>query len=278
MHGIICLAAVTAALAGTASSAFAGDDEWRPSTRDALVGLFNVQADAHPAPEHTGLVALVKETGADFVAFPKRRSTWVIVAVGAGLAALAHVVDNDVNAHLAGSTSASRFFAPGKVLGAAYTQFGVAAGLYVVGRYVMPRAEGEPRTNKLSHLGFDLFRAQILSQAMIRTMRYTIRRDRPGGGCCSFPSGHAATAFAAASVIERHFGYRLAWPTLAAATYVGMSRLHENRHYLSDVVFGAAMGTAIGWTVVGRHGRDSYAFVPAPIRGGVALMLMRTAR
>ena len=30
-----------------------------------------------------------------------------------------------------------------------------------------------------------------------------------------------------------------------------------------------------GWTVVGRHGRSQYAFVPSPTRGGMALNLVR---
>ena len=102
-----------------------------------------------------------------------------------------------------------------------------------------------------------------------------MRRDRPTGDCCSFPSGHAVNAFAAASVLERHLGARGAWPTLVLATYVGASRLHENRHYLSDVLFGAAVGSSIGWTVVGRHGRDSYAIVPVPVRGGMAAVVTR---
>ena len=41
----------------------------------------------------------------------------------------------------------------------------------------------------------------------------------------------------------------------AIATYVATSRLSENRHFLSDVIFGASLGMASGWTVVGRHGR-----------------------
>ena len=44
---------------------------------------------------------------------------------------------------------------------------------------------------------------------------------------------------------------------LAAATYVGTSRLVDDRHFLSGVVFGATLGESIGWTIVGRHGRSS---------------------
>jgi len=47
-------------------------------------------------------------------------------------------------------------------------------------------------------------------------------------------------------------------------------------HFLSDAVFGAALGTAAGWTVVGRHGRTNYSLMPTPVPGGMAVMLTRT--
>ena len=228
----------------------------------------------HPEPKHTGFKALVFETGSDFKAFPRRRSTWVILGIGGAAAAIAHPVDDDVNARLAG-TGAGRFFAPGKYIGAAYVQMGTAIGLYVVGRYVLPHAKGEPKTNKLSHLGFDLLRAIVVSQALTQGIKHAVHRDRPTGECCSFPSGHASVTFATASVLERHLGYRGAWPTLAIAAYVATSRLHDNRHFLSDVLFGSALGIATGWTVVGRHGRSDYALLPVPVKGGVMISLAR---
>ena len=127
-------------------------------------------------------------------------------------------------------------------------------------------------------MGFDLLRAQIVSQAVVQGMKLAVRRDRPDGSCCSFPSGHAAAAWAAASVIERHFGYRMALPTIVLASYVATSRLHENVHFLSDVLMGSAIGTVSGWTVVGRHGRSNYSLVPVPVRGGFAMQITRVDR
>lgn len=229
----------------------------------------------HPEPTRTGFKALVFETGSDFNAFPRRRSTWVILAIGGAAAAIARPVDDQVNARLAGSAAVGRFFAPGKYIGSAYVQVGAATGLYLVGRYVLPHVEGEPRTNKVSHLGFDLIRALIVSQTLTQGIKQTVRRDRPTGECCAFPSGHSSAVFATASVLERHIGYRGAWPTFAVAAYVAASRLHDNRHFLSDVLFGGALGIASGWTVVGRHGRANYALMPVPVRGGVMVSLMR---
>jgi membrane-associated phospholipid phosphatase len=228
-----------------------------------------------PEPRHTGVRAILGDVSRDFALYPQRRSTWVILGIGAATAAFASPFDKTVNAHLAGSPAAGRFFAPGKFIGSAPVQVGTAVGLYVIGRYALPAAQGQPRTNKVSHLGYDLLRAQIVSQVLVQGIKITVQRDRPTGECCSFPSGHAAAAFATASVLERHLGYRAAWPTLAIATYVGMSRLHDNRHYLSDVLVGAAVGTSAAWTVVGRHGRKNYAWTAVPIRGGFVVAVTR---
>ncbi len=243
---------------------------------ETSAGADQEPAAAHPAPARTGFKALLYETGRDFTAFPRRRSTWFILGIGAAAAAIAHPADDEVNARLAGSGAAGRFFAPGKHLGAAYTQAGTAVGLYVIGRYLLPHVDGEPRTNKVSHLGFDLLRSLVVSQALTHGIKIAVRRDRPTGECCAFPSGHSSAAFATAAVLERHLGYRGAWPTFAVAAYVATSRLHDNRHFLSDVLFGGALGVASGWTVVGRHGRSSYALLPVPVKGGVLISLTRT--
>ena len=58
------------------------------------------------------------------------------------------------------------------------------------------------------------------------------------------------------------------------ASYVAVSRLHENRHFLSDVVFGAAVGIISGRTAT-RHKRDDYSVLMVPMRGGGALMVVR---
>ena len=76
-------------------------------------------------------------------------------------------------------------------------------------------------------------------------------------------------------MLERHLGYRGAIPTFVIASYVAASRLHDNRHFLSDVLFGGALGIASGWTVVGRHGGSNFAVAPVPIPGGMMVRVMR---
>jgi membrane-associated phospholipid phosphatase len=234
-------------------------------------------APTAPKPEHTGIAALVYTTGADFKAFPRRASTWVILGIGAGAAGLTHPFDDNIQKHYADSDGAG-WLKPGKYIGSFYVQLGTATGLYLIGRYAIPPKQEGDRTNRISHLGFDLVRALVVSQALTQGIKYASQRDRPTGECCAFPSGHASAAFATASVLERHLGYRGAWPTFVIASYVAASRLSDNRHFLSDVMFGSALGIASGWTVVGRHGRSEYAMVPVPTKGGVMLALQSRPR
>lgn len=86
--------------------------------------------------------------------------------------------------------------------------------------------------------------------------------------------GHASVTFASATVIERHLGWKQSTLGYTIASYVAASRLHDNRHYLSDVVFGAAVGAIAGRTVT-QHGRDSWTLVPVRVPGGVAVVALR---
>jgi hypothetical protein len=227
-------------------------------------------ATPEPPPEHTGFGALIRDTGSDFTWFPRRKSTWAILAIGGGAAALIHPWDDEINNELQEANTLKKIMKPGKYLGYAWVQGGAALGMYFIGRYAMEPEQGT-HTNKVSHLGFDLLRANILSQALTYGIKVAVQRDRPTGECCAFPSGHASLTFATASVLERHFGYRNSWPMFLIAGYVATSRLVDNRHFASDVIFGAAVGMASGWTVVGRHGRENFTLYPVPVKGGIAL-------
>jgi len=240
-----------------------------PESLAAAAGEQVVRQPAGPAPtpQHTGVKAMLKGLVTDVKNLPSRENLfWV--GVGGGLALAAHPADDSVNSHLVGSGFAGKVFAPGKVVGALPTLVGVAATVYVVGR-----TKDEP---KISHVGMDLLRSIAISEALTQTLKYTVRRERPDhSGHNSFPSGHAADTFAFATALERHLGWRGAVPAYVLSSYVAASRLHENRHFLSDVVFGSAVGIIAGRTVT-RHGRESYPVAIGFVPGGAAILFART--
>jgi membrane-associated phospholipid phosphatase len=124
----------------------------------------------------------------------------------------------------------------------------------------------------------DLLRAGVEVGALTLAMKEAVHRKRPTGVCCAFPSGHASSTFAAATILERHLGWLGAVPTYAIATYVATSRLHENVHYFSDVVAGATLGLIVGRTVVHTHGRTNWGWMVVPVPQGAAVMVTRAPR
>lgn len=71
--------------------------------------------------------------------------------------------------------------------------------------------------------------------------------DLPGDS--SFPSNHAATAFAAAGVVAMRYP-ALRVPLLALAGLIAVSRVYLGVHYPLDVIAGAALGLGIAWAAV----------------------------
>ena len=70
-------------------------------------------------------------------------------------------------------------------------------------------------------------------------------KRRPNGDCCdSFPSGHTSAAFMGAAFIHKRYGLREAILPYIGATFVGYSRVHADKHFVEDVIGGAAIGIA----------------------------------
>ncbi|MBB5716565.1 phosphatase PAP2 family protein [Sphingomonas aerophila] len=84
----------------------------------------------------------------------------------------------------------------------------------------------------------------------------------------SFPSGHTSVSFAAATTLEKRYGWKAGLPALAVARFVGLARVEADKHYIHDVLAGAAIGGASGFLLTGRHD-DRVRLVPwAAHKGG----------
>ncbi len=166
------------------------------------------------------------------------------------------------------------------VMGKRATDFGAAIGdplyllpalalTYVAGKY----SHQEP-TQEFGVLGFE---ALALAGIETEILKVSVRRLRPDHtDLAAFPSGHASESFALATVAASQYGWKAGVPAYVLASFVGYTRMESNKHYLSDVLFGAGLGIACGRAVfkVRRRGHpDRYAFTPfvSPGGGGVAV-------
>jgi membrane-associated phospholipid phosphatase len=138
--------------------------------------------------------------------------------------------------------------------------------------YVGGRVAGSP---KVADMGLHTFESVVMAGVITTSAKIVLGRARPlvdvhdpfnyklGRGWAddahsSMPSGHTSAAFAAASAATSEVGQW--WPrrrTVVGVTLyslaglTGLSRMYNNKHWASDVVVGAAVGTFSGWKVVG---------------------------
>jgi undecaprenyl-diphosphatase len=101
--------------------------------------------------------------------------------------------------------------------------------------------------------------ASAASNLVVKSLAHRRRPQSPGRliavsrevrrpASSSFPSGHAASAFAFASTMGE--AVPVTWaPLHVAASLVAYSRVHTGVHYPSDVAAGALLGAFSGWTV-----------------------------
>jgi membrane-associated phospholipid phosphatase len=143
----------------------------------------------------------------------------------------------------------------------------IGGSLYAVGRL--------GHFERVADLGWHGTEAVFVADALTYLLKGVNGRSRPyvsndtnphdykffkgfgDGSRQSFPSGHATSAFAAAAAVTAETGTW--WPgskwvigpvMYGGATMVGLSRMYHNKHWASDVVLGAAIGTFSGWKIV----------------------------
>jgi len=90
----------------------------------------------------------------------------------------------------------------------------------------------------------------LMGGGIASVAKEAVGRVRPDGASESFPSGHATAAFAMATVLcWRYPKLRLA--LYGAATLVALSRIGLSKHFISDVMVGAAVGMACSACAIG---------------------------
>jgi hypothetical protein len=164
------------------------------------------------------------------------------------------------------SQFADNAFEIGEIVGDGIFPVSVSAASWITGKFT--------RSSRLQDFGTDLIRAQMANGIVTAAMKGTINRTRPDGTAYSYPSGHTSSTFVTAGVVYRHFGKAWGIPAFALATYVGFSRLQENKHYLSDVIAGGILGSYVSLTLSKRDTQgSSITLSPYRVEGASGVML-----
>ena len=91
------------------------------------------------------------------------------------------------------------------------------------------------------------------SFAITEALKRVTHEERPDhSNNLSFPSGHASSSFAAAASLEKRYGWKVGVPAHLVAAFVGVARVKANKHFVHDVIAGAAIGEAAGWLVTSK--------------------------
>ena len=255
-----------------------------------------IGSSAAPARAQTRIVG-------DSVHAAKTLFTWRDAALAGGFTVLTVAmfpIDQSVARRLQNpNTQANRFFknastdvqymaSPGSII--------IGVGMYGVGKL------GHWRN--VADLGLHGTEAVVLASAITAIVKDAAGRARPyvsvdtnahdfrfgrgfgNGGFQSFPSGHSTAAFAAASVVTSesqrwwpHETWLVAPVMYGGASLVALSRMYNNKHWASDVVLGAGIGTFSGIKVVRYTHGHPHNFIDrallglnvAPAPGGASL-------
>ena len=121
-----------------------------------------------------------------------------------------------------------------------YLQYAPALTVYVL------NAAGVKGKHDLRDRTVIYIMANAVLGAAVLGLKHVISAERPdGSGDDGFPSGHSATAFAAAEFLRQEYQGRSVWYGIAGYTAaVGTSffRVYNDKHWVSEVVAGAAIG------------------------------------
>ena len=234
-------------------------------TLAAVVGvvlLVPAGSSAQTPDDSNVVVRLVRDIASDYKNFPSLDNAETL-GVG-GLAALAvHAADQPIADDVASSTAPTLH--GGDVYGSQLFQLPVGIAWWVIAS-----AAGSDRH---AETGRDLVRAQIQAITWTYAIKFATDRTRPNGDPRALPSGHASASFATAAVLQQHYGWKVGLAAYAAAGYTGVSRILENQHWTSDVVFGAAVGVASARTATLRLRSTKVSVAPLAVPGGGGVLV-----
>ncbi len=179
-----------------------------------------------------------------------------------GSSLLLFTVDENINSWVlkhqnSGASNLSRAFS---ILGSGYFLGSALAGLYLSGEI--------GKDNNIRKIALISLESWLLTGAIVSSAKFILGRARPykdegslsfhpfslKSGFYSFPSGHAASAFAVATVVaQQSQRFYIDFLAYSLATLASLSRVYGNKHWASDVFLGGVAGYVVAQKILGLH-------------------------
>ncbi len=189
-------------------------------------------------------------------------------AVGAGISGALYTKDKSIEysfqPHAMFGSTADTVISD---IGSPYAMLGAGVITTIVG--------AGTHNEKLTTTGESMLESLFWSELITIGAKYAFRRTRPDGGKNGFPSAHAAGAFSTASVLQMMFGWKVGLPAYAFASVVALARVDAYKHFPSDVLMGATIGTVIAYGTSKFHKQlhNNFAIVPEVGKDRYGLLL-----
>lgn len=203
-----------------------------------------------------------------------------------GATSLTYAYDKDIQQKLQSNQSRGMSKATdiGSIVGDPFIHLGLAALVYGTATVA--------DSPKWKEMGVMMGEALILADASTLILKESVGRGRPDATSSkgdfkpfgfrndydSFPSMHTASSFALASVLSSAENNIVLKATYyLAAGFVAFSRTYKNKHWASDVLFGAALGELSGRVVTNYHASGrKITLAPQAYDNGAGLALVGT--
>jgi membrane-associated phospholipid phosphatase len=188
-----------------------------------------------------------------------RKKQWITASAVTGVSILAYAFDNEIRDAFQrnrtdGLDQATKYFF--EPLGSGFLTLSLSGGFYVYG--LIAKDQRAVRT------GLTAVKAIVITTVFTYAIKYATQRHRPyqdippdpriwegpfgNYNSTSFPSGHSSAIFAMAAVIASEYKDKIWVPILcySLASLATASRVYDDEHWSSDVIFGSALGFFIG--------------------------------
>lgn len=131
------------------------------------------------------------------------------------------------------------------IIGSSWTHLGASSLWYAMS------AKNQDEFNK--QRAGAMLRALGVTSVITMSLKAIRDNESPNGKKWAWPSGHAASSFTVASVLDEFYGPRVGIPAYAVASLVSYRMIDSGDHWGSDIVFGATLGWVVGHTFAGKH-------------------------